>query len=74
MSDAAVRFDSFMTDDNIPKDNEREPDKQSKSITQNRLQVELNRYTKIGAIDKQVVFIARQYTEKMNEPNCLLDF
>ena len=60
LSDAAIRFESFMTDDNnISKGSERETDKQSKSTSQNRLQVELDRYTKIGAIDKQVFLIAR---------------
>ena len=59
LSDAAVRIDNFLTDDNnISKDNERETEKHSKSIATNRLQVELDRYTKIGAIDKQVVLIA----------------
>lgn len=61
LSDAAVRIENFFTDDNnnnISNDNERETEKRSKSITTNRLQVELDRYTKIGAIDKQVVLIA----------------
>jgi hypothetical protein len=60
LSDAAIRFESFMTDNNnISKESGRETDKQSKSTSQNRLQVELDRYTKIGAIDKQVFLIAR---------------
>lgn len=55
LSDAAARIDNFFTDDNnISNDNERETEKRPKSITTNRLQVELDRYTKIGAIDKQV--------------------